>query len=87
MAWFFSDTGEAPAKVQEIVRQVIRAPDAQAPARSWRDTFLEDAAQNVSMVVQLIAPSLYCGFGVLALGCACWLWVYRRRKGLGAAFP
>lgn len=60
---------------------------AQAPARSWRDTFLEDAAQNVSMVVQLIAPSLYCGFGVLALGCACWLWVYRRRKGLGAAFP
>jgi len=33
VAWFFSDTGEAPAKVQEIVRQVIRAPDAQAPAR------------------------------------------------------
>jgi CBS domain-containing protein len=60
---------------------------ARPPARTWRDTFLEDAARNVSTIVQLIAPELYCGFGVLALGCAFGLWIYRRRRGLGAAFP
>ena len=57
------------------------------PALGWRDVILEQAARGVSAVIDRRVPALYCALGVLMLGCALGLSIYRRRRGLPVGFP
>ena len=57
------------------------------PARGWRDAILELAARSVSVVIDRHVPVLYCALGVLVLGCAVGLSLYRRRRWLPVGSP
>ena len=67
-----------------IVTSTVSA--GRVPARDWRDAVLEVAARSVSTVVGQYAPVLYCALGVLVLGCAFALSIYRRRRWLPIGF-
>ena len=57
------------------------------PPRGRRDAILEQAARGVSAVIERYVPAVYCALGLLLLGCAFGLSIYRRRRGLPFGFP
>ena len=69
----------------EIITSTVAA--GRPPARGWREAILELAAHGVSAVIDRTAPVLYCALGVLVLGCAFGLSVYRRRRLLPIGLP